>query len=180
MTENTNPERSGPPSSEVPRHQEPYGAPGHGPYGQGPSPYGQADAPYGQGAPQYGPYGQQPAPNYNYSRPPYQAPHNDSKGLSVTSLVLGILSIMGGLLFFVPQVAGIVFGHIGLRQEPTGRPLAIAGLIMSYLSLLLFIGAIVLFVIILGQAANEIDMDLSPSPSPTFPSPSVSHSGATA
>lgn len=58
-----------------------------------------------------------------------------SKGLSITSLVLGILSLFVGLLAAIP---GIIVGHIArsrARHNPeqyAGSGMALAGLIISY------------------------------------------------
>ncbi|HEY9497803.1 MAG TPA: DUF4190 domain-containing protein, partial [Terrimesophilobacter sp.] len=58
------------------------------------------------------------------------------RGLSITSMVLGIVSLVGfflggGLL----SIGAIIFGHIALRREPTGRGMAIAGLATGYVGL---------------------------------------------
>lgn len=58
----------------------------------------------------------------------YQAA--ESKGLSVTSLVLGIVSIVAGWTFFVP-VVGLVLGLVALRREPRGRTMALWGIVLS-------------------------------------------------
>lgn len=98
-----------------------------------PAPYGQQPAPYGQQpgvqqAPGYGSYG---GPGYAQ---PYFAPGPPApKGLSITALVCGIVSVLTAGLFFIPQVLAIVFGHLALRREPGGRAMALAGLIMGYI-----------------------------------------------
>lgn len=85
----------------------------------------------------------------------YQAPHSSagqaqyavaappSKILSILSLVAGIVSIIGGSWTFLIPVAGIVLGFIGLNKEPHAKPLAVWGIILSALSILLVIIAIV-------------------------------------
>ena len=60
--------------------------------------------------------------------------------MAVASLVLGIVSLLGGALLFVPMVLAIVFGHIAhsrIRKDPTldGAGLAIAGFVMGYASI---------------------------------------------
>ena len=57
------------------------------------------------------------------------------KPLSIASLVCGIASVIMGWLL-LPQVAAIITGHLGLKREPGGRGLSIAGLVMGYLFLL--------------------------------------------
>jgi hypothetical protein len=87
----------------------------HNPYTQPGSPYAQPSGPYGQ-------------------RGYYGAPA-EPKTLSIASMVCGIASVIMGWLL-LPQVAAIVTGHMALRREPTGRGMAIAGLVLGYLCLL--------------------------------------------
>lgn len=69
-------------------------------------------------------------PNY-YQRPP------ESNGLSVASLVLGILSMLGFGIFILVPLAGVITGHLGYRREPSSRALSVAGLITSWVALAL-------------------------------------------
>ena len=51
-------------------------------------------------------------------------------------MILGIVGVVafaagGGLL----SVLAVVFGHIGLRKEPSGRGMAIAGLVTGYVGI---------------------------------------------
>lgn len=68
------------------------------------------------------------------------------KPLSIASLVCGIASVIMGWLL-VPQVAAIITGHLGLKREPAGRGLSVAGLVLGYLFLLGY-GALWLLLII--------------------------------
>lgn len=85
------------------------------------------------------PHQQQPAPGHQqvYYQ---QAP----KGASLTSLVLGLASILLGFTFLVP-IVGFIFGFVGLLKEPAGRGMAIAGLVLNgiflfgWLLLLIFV-----------------------------------------
>jgi len=74
--------------------------------------------------PPAGPYGQ---PYYQ----PYAPPR--PTGLSVTSMILGIVGVVSFGTFIFPQILAVVFGHIGLKKEPAGRGMAIAGLITGYI-----------------------------------------------
>jgi len=63
-----------------------------------------------------------------------------TSGLAVTSLVLGILSMMGAAFFFIPPLLAVVFGHIAVSscgRDPNldGKGLAIAGLVMGWICL---------------------------------------------
>jgi hypothetical protein len=71
------------------------------------------------------------------------APQN---GLALTSMVLGIVSIVLGLFMFigiVTAIPGVICGHIARRQiresplPQVGSGMAIAGLIMGYLCIIL-------------------------------------------
>lgn len=62
-------------------------------------------------------------------------------GLATASLVLGIVSIIGGAILIIPMVLAIVFGHISLsriRKDPklTGSGVAITGLVLGYVSII--------------------------------------------
>jgi len=105
-----------------------------------------------QFAPQYG----APAPSFYPAR----------KGLAITSVVLGILSIPTLGLCFVGAIAGITLGIIALNKakanpaEFGGRGLAIGGITTSVLALCLgipgMIGAIAIPNLLKArQAANE-------------------------
>lgn len=67
-------------------------------------------------------------------------------GLAIFSLVLGILSIL--VLGFLAAIPGIIIGHIARSKAKnnsdvySGGGVALAGLILSYLGLILSIGAI--------------------------------------
>jgi Domain of unknown function (DUF4190) len=88
------------------------------------------------------PHQPQPAAIY---QPVYVQPVQP-KGASITSMVLGLVSILLGFTFLVP-VIGFIFGMVGLRKEPAGRGMAAAGLILNGLFLL---GWVLLFVFLFG------------------------------
>jgi hypothetical protein len=100
------------------------------------------------------PSGAYPQQGYGQVRAPYgQYPAYGAKktnGLAVASLVCGI----GGFLFFVPAILGIVFGFIARSQirqsagRQSGEGLAIAGIIVGF-------AWIVLFVIVLAVDASS-------------------------
>ena len=90
------------------------------------------------------------------------------QGLAVASMVAGILSLLGCSVF--AAIPAIVCGHIGVRQadrgEASGKGMAMAGLIMGYISLavtLIIVAIYVVFFILLATAgvaavsmANEL------------------------
>ncbi len=73
---------------------------------------------------------------YPYPQNPYQRPPEPS-GLSVASLVLGILSMLGFAFIILVPLAGVITGHLGYRREPASRGLALGGLITSWISLVI-------------------------------------------
>jgi hypothetical protein len=80
------------------------------------------------------------APGWGYPSTP------GTNGMAIASLVL---AIVGPLFCGIPNIASVVFGHIGLHQisrsngAEQGRGLAIAGLVISYLLIVGFIALIV-------------------------------------
>lgn len=109
-----------------------YSQPGAGPYSQPAEQYG---APYAQPGSPYGPPSAyaQPSP---YGQPAYYGmPAAGHKGLSITSMVCGISSVLLGW-FLLPQLAAIITGHLALGREPSGKGMSIAGLVLGYLCLL--------------------------------------------
>ncbi|MBM7410605.1 hypothetical protein JOE38_000428 [Clavibacter michiganensis] len=98
------------------------------------------------------PYGLAPAPvppspaAVAWGQPVYAvAP---PKGLSLTSMILGLVSVFFFWTFLCPLI-GLVFGIIGIRKEPAGRGFAITGLILNGLLLLIPV-AIALSIIVAG------------------------------
>jgi hypothetical protein len=73
------------------------------------------------------------------------------RGLSITSMILGLVSIVAGFTFLVPLI-GFVLGIIGLRKEPAGRGMAITGLILNGLFVIGW-ALLILFVFVIGIGA---------------------------
>ncbi|QTF73760.1 DUF4190 domain-containing protein [Arthrobacter woluwensis] len=116
--------------------QQPYPA---APGGRPPQPYGQQ--PYGQS-----PYAHPPAQAYGQPYYPGLGP-SEPKGMSITALVLGIVGVISGGWFILPQILAVVFGHIGLKKEPSVKGMAITGLVLGYLmvAISLAYGLVLLF-----------------------------------
>ena len=127
--------------------QPPQPPPGQPPYGPPPPP------PYGQpqyGQPQYGQpqYGQPP-----YGQPYPYAPAPSPHGASVAALILGLVGIVFcwlPLVGWICQIAAVITGIIGM-QQPNGRGMAIAGLVMGAIMLVL---ELVLVVIVIAAASQ--------------------------
>lgn len=121
--------------------QQPYGAGGQQQYGQ--QPYG--------GPPQYGQPGGGP---FNaYGQPAYYGLPPEPKGLSIASMCCGIAAFVGLGIFLLPQLAAVILGHLALRREPSGRGMAIAGLVLGYVGIALTI--LVIVIIALGLAIGS-------------------------
>ncbi|NUJ89748.1 DUF4190 domain-containing protein [Plantibacter sp. MCCC 1A11337] len=103
--------------------------------------------PYAQQAPYPPQYGMQPyAPVYP---PPYPYPASPPKGLSISSMVIGLVSLFFGFTFVLP-VVGFVLGLMGLRREPAGRAMAITGVVLNGLFLLVWAALVLLWVFVIG------------------------------
>lgn len=119
--------------------------------GHPPQPWPQSPPPQQQyQAPQH--YQQQPPfPVQQYQQPSqvwvtqYAQP-SPPRGLSVASMVIGLVSIFFGFTFLVPLV-GLVLGIVGLKKEPAGRGMAVAGLILNGLFV---VGWLLLIVFVFG------------------------------
>ena len=126
-----------------------YGQPG-GQYDQN---YGQPNGQYGQGYGQPGdPYGQNYAnQNLNMGGGPAYPQNNmpqESKGVSIASMVLGIFSLTFGCCItyvgIATAIAGLITGIISLKDKKPGKGMAIAGIIMSAIALVFLVFCIIL------------------------------------
>lgn len=139
--------------------QNPYeGAPQYGQndqnYGQPGGQYGQNYGQYGQGYGQPGdPYGQNYAnQDMNMGGGPAYPQNNmqpqESKGVSIASMVLGIFSLTFGCCItyvgIASAIAGIITGIISLKNKKPGKGMAIAGIIMSAIALVFLVFCIIL------------------------------------
>lgn len=111
-------------------------------------------------------YTQPPQPMYNQQTPPYygnpQFPQNapqyvqpqqkdNSKGLAVASLVLGILSFFSCGQGIILSVLGFIFGMISISKQKHGNGLAIAGIVISVIAFF-----VLLFLIIAVSEAGSV------------------------
>lgn len=67
----------------------------------------------------------------------------EPRGMSIAALVLGIVSILGLWVTMVVPLAGVIVGHYGYARERAGEGMALAGLILSWISLALSVLALV-------------------------------------
>ncbi len=107
-----------------------------------PSPYGSAPStsPASQAYPGQSGY---PAAPYPYGA--YPAPQR-ANGLALTSMILGIAGWV--LIPFLTSIGAVITGHIALSQlrtrPETGRGFAIAGLVLGYTAIALWLVVVLL------------------------------------
>ncbi|MDE7278698.1 MAG: hypothetical protein K2N26_03105 [Oscillospiraceae bacterium] len=140
-------------------YQQPYNVPPqNGQYQQGQNPYIMPQGDYG--------YNQQNIPQNGYAAPqgygvPYQP--QQSTGMAVASLVLGIISICTGLfmfsfpfLFLMP-IIGIILGIVFKSKKlPVGKGMSTAGIITSVIGLVIPLALIVFVVVMLVTNGAEL------------------------
>lgn len=83
--------------------------------------------------------------------------------MGVTSMILGIFSMVGGAFFFIPPILAVIFGHVSrshCKKDPNlnGSGMAMTGLLTGYISLaglLLFLMLSGASLAILADATNS-------------------------
>lgn len=103
-----------------------------------------------------------PQTNYGYPEAPYtgQAPYATAYTQQATTNTFAIISFISSITAFffgITALAGIIFGHIALKQirerGEGGRGFALAGLIMGYVFTGLFILSLLFIFTIIGIGA---------------------------
>ena len=83
------------------------------------------------------------------------APAAETRGFSIASLVLGLVSIIASSTFVVPAI-GLVLGIMALKREPASRTMAIWGIVLNAVTLagavLVSLGALVFGLVMLPFA----------------------------
>lgn len=128
-----------------------------------PPPSGDQWPAQGPGAPPPPAQGYPPPPGYppqGYPQMPYGVPQGaptyavaqpQTSGLAITSLIFGILGLCTGLA----GIVAVITGHMALSRirssngSVTGRGLAIAGLVLGYIS----VAFVVLFIILIATSS---------------------------
>ncbi|HEX6800722.1 MAG TPA: DUF4190 domain-containing protein [Ktedonobacterales bacterium] len=137
-----------------------YQDPSQPPYGQQPG-YGQPQYPPpppqpGYGQPAYG----QPAPAYA-AAPGMPMQVAQPNGLALTSMIAGILALVLPCAGLIAAVVAVVTGHMGLSRAKALPPqlarhgMAVAGLVMGYISLAVYVIGIIFYIIIIAAAASS-------------------------
>lgn len=104
-----------------------------------------------------------PGGGYPMGGAPYpgQVANSGTNGLSIASLVLGILWLWG-----VGSILAIVFGHVGKKQireqGQGGNGLATAGLVLGYLG----VAGAVFFILVVAGAVSTFNSEVSKNEAP--------------
>ena len=171
--------------------QNPYQQPVQDQQGQGYDPYNQQPVqgqPMQNGQPYQQPYNVPPQNGqYQQGQNPYGMPQGygvpyqtqQSTGMAVASLVLGIISICTGLfmfsfpfLFLVP-IIGIILGIVfKTKKLPVGKGMSTAGIITSVIGLVIPIALLVFVIVMLVNRSVSSGTRPLPSPAAAAGSPS--------
>ena len=124
------------------------------------NPYQQMTQSYQQPAQNYSePYQQNCQQNYqqqyqNANMPVYTspAPPMTQSGMGIASLVLGITSLTGLGAVFIPAILGLIFGIVGKQDKQHKTELATVGIILSAISIVLWIA---IYVWVIGVLAKS-------------------------
>lgn len=103
------------------------------------------------------------APQTYAGQTPYAGTPIPTDGLSIASLVCGVLAILASCMYigFVFGIPAVICGHMSLKKiknSPTpiqGKGMAIAGLVTGYLGSAISLGMIIVVFGIIGLAAME-------------------------
>ena len=87
-------------------------------------------------------------------------PQQEKKGLAIASMVLGITSIVPGwcipYLPFILGLIGVILGGVSLSKKQGGKGMAIAGLVTSIISLVIYL----IILIAIGASVSAIMSNL--------------------
>ena len=101
------------------------------------------------------------SPQTNAALPPYQGAAIPTDGLSIASLVCGILAIISCYIWGIFGLPAVICGHMSLKKiknSPTpvaGKGMAIAGLVCGYIGIALQLLVIIAFVAVAVNAASH-------------------------
>ncbi|MGN0463023.1 MAG: DUF4190 domain-containing protein [Ruminococcus sp.] len=92
---------------------------------------------------------------YNQPQQYYQEPADNSKGLAIASLVLGIVS------FFccgsVCSIVGLVLGIMSRKKNPVNNGMATAGIVLSIIALVLWLVVVIWSFAVTGSMIGIIE-----------------------
>lgn len=112
-------------------------------------------APYGASRPPYDGYGRYDGRH----RVPYTPPVQGGNGMGIAGFVLAVISLFGPWLPVaggVTWLLGLIFSIIGVTRRPRG--LAVAGLVISIVSLVLFVVVMLFMGALLFTSSEFLDI----------------------
>ena len=87
-----------------------------------------------------------------------------SKGMAITALVLGIISItIGCCTYFIgvpTSIAATILGGIAISKKKPGKGMAVAGLVMGIIGIVIIIISIIM-IVALGSSMVSLDSILN-------------------
>ena len=83
---------------------------------------------------------------------------NQSKGMAIASMVLGIVGLVLSCLVIgiIPCVIGLILGIVVLVKQKAGQGMAIAGIVTSLIGIALFIMVLIGFGSAMSQYEREV------------------------
>ncbi|RUR02103.1 DUF4190 domain-containing protein [Labedella endophytica] len=79
------------------------------------------------------------------------------RGKSIASMVLGLVSVFFGFTLILPLI-GFIMGLTALKSEPTGRGMAVTGIILNGLMLLGWVVLVGFFLlVVVGIGASSVN-----------------------
>lgn len=83
---------------------------------------------------------------------------NQSKGMAIASMVLGIVGLVLSCLVIgiIPCVIGLILGIVVLVKQKAGQGMAIAGIVTSLIGIALFIMVLIGFGSAMSQYESEV------------------------
>ncbi len=116
-----------------------------------------------------------PPPGQQYYPPsqPYQPypPARPTNGLAIAALVCGIAAFVTGFTC----IPAIICGHLARRQirrtGEQGDGMAIAGLILGYVGVVLFVVGVVVIGLVMAKVGSAVSGVPSTNPFPAIPGP---------
>jgi hypothetical protein len=108
-------------------------------------------------APTYAPAADRPAAYQPVYGAGYYGAPQPPKGLSIASMVTGIVGVVLSLFYglgLFPSITGIITGHLALKRQPYAKGFWITGLVTGYVGLLFSLIGVALLVILIVVAVN--------------------------
>jgi len=97
-------------------------------------------------------------PQAPYGQAPYVgSPAGPARGLSITSMILGIVGILFGGFGLLISIAAVITGHLGQRRQPYAKPFWLTGIITGYVGILigLVVTGFIIFAIVLAATSGS-------------------------